>query len=60
MSDTIQLEIPSRITTALKRMMHLRESGYLPPKVEDDLMTLMEAAMCWELYEQQKYAKHIP
>jgi hypothetical protein len=47
------LEIPTAIEAAAKRAMMAIDSHYLPAQLNADLRTLMEAAMCWEMYEKQ-------
>jgi hypothetical protein len=53
MPDTIELEIPSAIGAAAKRAMMAIDSHYLPAQLNADLLTLVEAAMFWEIHEKQ-------
>jgi len=53
MPSTIDLEIPTAIEAAAKRASMAIDSHYLPAQLNADLRTLMEAAMCWEMYEKQ-------
>lgn len=55
MGNVVKLDLPDSATDgAIKRMMALMQSGYLPPLFAADLDLLIKGAMCWDMLQQDR------
>jgi hypothetical protein len=60
MPNTIELDLPkSSIEGAVRRLIMLTDSGYLPPALKSDLETVVHAALAWDTFKQKPLSEHL-